>query len=142
LAVAFMADTMHVAVWSVLEVGVGIVVACCPALRVLLRTATAAGTEGARSLRARGGRGVDVSDSRSGGSRARSTVRMLGGSPGLREGDEMEEDERGVNTAGTRPSGGSSRMSAEEKGNDAGEGTEMSSVEGLQGDISLETIAF
>jgi hypothetical protein len=39
LAIAFMADIVHVGVWSVLEVGVGIVVACCPALRVLLRQA-------------------------------------------------------------------------------------------------------
>jgi hypothetical protein len=34
-----MADIVHVGVWSVLEVGVGIIVACCPALRVLLRQA-------------------------------------------------------------------------------------------------------
>jgi hypothetical protein len=39
LAIAFMADIVHVGVWSVLEVGVGIIVACCPALRVLLRQA-------------------------------------------------------------------------------------------------------
>jgi hypothetical protein len=34
-----MADITHIGVWSVLEVGVGIIVACCPALRVLLRQA-------------------------------------------------------------------------------------------------------
>jgi hypothetical protein len=34
-----MADILHIGIWSVLEVGVGIIVACCPALRVLLRQA-------------------------------------------------------------------------------------------------------
>ena len=39
VAVAVIANTTQVVVWSVLETGVGIIVACCPALRVLLRKA-------------------------------------------------------------------------------------------------------
>lgn len=35
MAVAVIANTTQVVVWSVLETGVGIIVACCPALRVL-----------------------------------------------------------------------------------------------------------
>lgn len=39
VAIAVVADTTQVVVWSILEGGVGIIVACCPALRVLLRKA-------------------------------------------------------------------------------------------------------
>src|SRR5579859_4405057 len=86
LAIAFMADTTHVGVWSVLEVGVGIIVACCPALRVLLRKA---GDNGQFSSRQRG---AQVSAERSLQSRGVAS-RSSRGLAGLRElGHELHDD--------------------------------------------------
>lgn len=48
VAIAVFADTTQVVVWSVLETGIGIIVACCPALRVLLRNAGDSGSSQSR----------------------------------------------------------------------------------------------
>jgi hypothetical protein len=127
-----MADTTHVGVWSVLEVGVGIIVACCPALRVLLRSAQGEGSlTGPRTPRGGGGQ-VSERSAASRGLASRSSRGILG----LRELAEAEDEDD--------PDGlhvNSSRVTPDEK-LAVGERRGTPSVEDVRGDISLETIAF
>ena len=123
-----MADTTHVGVWSVLEVGVGIIVACCPALRVLLRKA---GDNGQLSSRQRG---AQVSAERSLQSRGLAGLRELGHDlhddddhVGVDMSHRVTPDEKEVYRL---------RELERERRVEMGEGTNAS------GDSSLETLAF
>lgn len=124
-------------VWSVLEVGVGIIVACCPALRVLLRKA------GDRMEMSRSQRGAQVSErsAQSRGPLASRSSRGLLGNQGLREWGEVdqEQDDHGIQM--------DSRATPDEK--EVYRLREMEReravahlCERTNGDISLESVAF